>query len=87
MKKNQKNFLDSSNARLIGSDDEDDNAVERSLTLCRKVLIALLVFLGLLYYVTYEYDEVYYESQNGQVNSYRKITWKKISKKKFSKNF
>ena len=65
-------FLARSNARLVGSDEEDDeneNVIERGLDLCRKVLIALLVFLGLLYYVTYEYDEVYYESQNGQVSS------------------
>ena len=65
-------FLARSNARLVGSDEEEDeneNVIERGLDLCRKVLIALLVFLGLLYYVTYEYDEVYYESQNGQVSS------------------
>lgn len=65
-------FLARSNARLVGSDeegDENENVIERGLDLCRKVLIALLVFLGLLYYVTYEYDEVYYESQNGQVSS------------------
>ena len=64
-------FLARSNARLVGSDEEEDeneNVIERGLDLCRKVLIALLVFLGLLYYVTYEYDEVYYESQNGQVS-------------------
>ena len=65
-------FLARSNARLVGSDEEEDeneNVIERGLDLCRKGLIALLVFLGLLYYVTYEYDEVYYESQNGQVSS------------------
>ena len=65
-------FSARSNARLVGSDEEEDeneNVIERGLDLCRKVLIALLVFLGLLYYVTYEYDEVYYESQNGQVSS------------------
>ena len=59
--------LGSSNARLMGAEDDEDSAVERGLTICRKVLIALLVFLALLYYVTYEYDEVYYENQNGQV--------------------
>ena len=60
--------LGSSNARLMGAEDDEDSAVERGLTICRKVLIALLVFLALLYYVTYEYDEVYYENQNGQVS-------------------
>ena len=52
----------------MGGEDDEDSAVERGLTICRKVLIALLVFLALLYYVTYEYDEVYYENQNGQVS-------------------
>ena len=52
----------------MGAEDDEDSAVERGLTICRKVLIALLVFLALLYYVTYEYDEVYYENQNGQVS-------------------
>ena len=70
-----RNFLNfvlgRANARLVGSDEEDDrtnNIIESGLDLCRKILIALLVFLGLMYYVTYEYDEVYYEQQNGEVN-------------------
>ena len=59
----------------MGAEDDEDSAVERGLTICRKVLIALLVFLALLYYVTYEYDEVYYENQNGQVRKKAKL-WK-----------
>lgn len=39
------------------------------------MLIALLVFLGLLYYVTYEYDEVYYESQNGAAAKENLFAW------------
>lgn len=50
---------------MHGDDDDDDGRIERGLDLCRKVLIALLVFLGMLYYVTYEYDDALYDNSSG----------------------
>jgi len=52
-------------AQFNGDDDDGDGRVERALDLCRKVLIALLVFLGMLYYVTYEYDDAFYDRESG----------------------
>jgi hypothetical protein len=60
---------DRSHTRRIIVDEEEDSTIEKALDLCRKVLIALLVFLGLLYYVTYEYDEALFDadSDSGKV--------------------
>ena len=54
----------------MAEEEDDDGKIERALDICRKVLIALLVFLGLLYYVTYEYDETYFNvgSSTGKVS-------------------
>ena len=63
-------YLERSNARLMAEDEDDESRIEKALDICRKVLIALLVFLGLLYYVTYEYDETYFNvgSSTGKVS-------------------
>ena len=54
----------------MAEDEDDESRIEKALDICRKVLIALLVFLGLLYYVTYEYDETYFNvgSSTGKVS-------------------
>ena len=49
----------------LQDDENDESRIERGLDICRKVLIALLVFLGMLYYVTYEYDGAFYEGSSG----------------------
>ena len=49
----------------LHDDENDESRIERGLDICRKVLIALLVFLGMLYYVTYEYDGAFYEGSSG----------------------